>query len=128
VCTGGPVGALLVRQPSWAAGTRLFSSRPAVRPRRIAAGPAWAAKPRTALPLGTDAATEELEVPPPTIVEPARPRSTLIEKGLSWQETFDFGKGGAEAFQLPPVGLLQAPSTPELKRTREELQENAEIL
>ena len=64
----------------------------------------------------------------PTIVEPARAKSTLMEKGLSWQETFDFGKHGAEAFQLPPVGLLQAPSATELKRTREELQDNAEIL
>jgi S-DNA-T family DNA segregation ATPase FtsK/SpoIIIE len=51
-----------------------------------------------------------------------------MEKGLSWQETFDFGKGGAESFQLPPVGLLQAPPPSELKRTREELQDNAEIL
>jgi S-DNA-T family DNA segregation ATPase FtsK/SpoIIIE len=64
----------------------------------------------------------------PTIVEPSRPKSTLMDKGLSWQETFDFGKGGAEAFQLPPVGLLQAPPASELKRTREELQDNAEIL
>src|SRR5437773_8892270 len=64
----------------------------------------------------------------PTIVEPARPKSTLMEKGLSWQETFDFGNGGAEAFQLPPVGLLQAPSATELKRTRVELQDNAETL
>ena len=61
-------------------------------------------------------------------MEPARAKSTLMEKGLSWQETFDFGKHGAEAFQLPPVGLLQAPSATELKRTREELQDNAEIL
>src|SRR5262245_23560606 len=126
--TALPVSALLVTQTSYAAVTRLVSSRLALRRRRIAAGPAWAARPTAALPLGPDAATEELEPPPPTIVEPARPKSTLIEKGLSWQETFDFGKGGAEAFQLPPVGLLQAPSNAELKRTREELQENAEIL
>jgi S-DNA-T family DNA segregation ATPase FtsK/SpoIIIE len=125
--TAVPVGALLVTQTSYAAVTRLVSARLALR-RRRAAGPAWMAKPSTPLPL-VPAAVEELEPPPlPTIVEPARPKGTLMEKGLSWQETFDFGKGGAEAFQLPPVGLLQAPSTAELKRTREELQENAEIL
>jgi S-DNA-T family DNA segregation ATPase FtsK/SpoIIIE len=51
-----------------------------------------------------------------------------MEQGLAWQETFDFGKGGAESFQLPPVGLLKAPPATELKRTREELQDNAEVL
>jgi S-DNA-T family DNA segregation ATPase FtsK/SpoIIIE len=71
---------------------------------------------------------EALEPQLPTIVEPSRPKSTLMEKGLSWQETFDFGTGGAESFQLPPVGLLHPPPASELKRTREELQDNAEIL
>jgi S-DNA-T family DNA segregation ATPase FtsK/SpoIIIE len=51
-----------------------------------------------------------------------------VEQGLAWQETFDFGKGGAEAFQLPPVGLLKVPAAAELRRTREELQENAETI
>jgi len=97
--TAVPVGALLVTQISYAAVTRLVSAR-----------------------------LEAAELALPTIVEPARAKSTLMEKGLSWQETFDFGKHGAEAFQLPPVGLLQAPSATELKRTREELQDNAEIL
>src|SRR5262249_4889109 len=46
--TAVPVGALLVTQTSYAAVTRLVSSRLAVRRRRIAAGPAWAAKPSTA--------------------------------------------------------------------------------
>ncbi|HBH00859.1 MAG TPA: hypothetical protein DDZ42_02890, partial [Candidatus Rokubacteria bacterium] len=45
-----------------------------------------------------------------------------------WQETFDFGQGGAEAFQLPPVGLLKPPAPAELKRTREELQDKAEAI
>ncbi len=126
--TAVPVGALLVTQTSYAAVTRLVTARLALRRRRAAARPVLAGKPIAPLSLVADAATEELEPPPPTIVEPARPKSTLMDKGLSWQETFDFGKGGAEAFQLPPVGLLQAPSNAELKRTREELQENAEIL
>jgi DNA segregation ATPase FtsK/SpoIIIE, S-DNA-T family len=126
--TAVPVGALLVTQTSYAALTRLVSARLAMRRRRTAARPPAAGKPVTPLPLGAEAAMAELELPLPTIVEPARPKSTLMEKGLSWQETFDFGKGGAEAFQLPPVGLLQAPSSAELRRTREELQDNAEIL
>jgi S-DNA-T family DNA segregation ATPase FtsK/SpoIIIE len=67
--------------------------------------------------------------PPPLIVkEPAKPKSTLAEKGLAWQETFDFGSGGAQSFQLPPVGLLQAPPASALKRTREELEANAATL
>jgi S-DNA-T family DNA segregation ATPase FtsK/SpoIIIE len=66
--------------------------------------------------------------PPPVVVEPSRPRGGLIERGLAWQETFDFGKGGAESFQLPPVGLLKVPPAAELRRSREELQENAETL
>ncbi len=68
-------------------------------------------------------------VPPPLVVkEPAAPKSSLAEKGLAWQETFDFGTGGAQAFQLPPVGLLAPPPASELKRTREELEANASIL
>jgi S-DNA-T family DNA segregation ATPase FtsK/SpoIIIE len=51
-----------------------------------------------------------------------------MEKGLAWQETFDFGKGGRPAFQLPPIGLLKAPPASELRQTREELQANADIL
>jgi len=67
--------------------------------------------------------------PPPLIVkEPAKPKSTLAEKGLAWQETFDFGSGGAQSFQLPPVGLLQAPPASALNRTREELEANAATL
>jgi DNA segregation ATPase FtsK/SpoIIIE, S-DNA-T family len=77
-----------------------------------------------------DVATVERPfTPPPLIVkEPAKPKSTLAEKGLAWQETFDFGSGGAQSFQLPPVGLLQAPPASALKRTREELEANAGTL
>jgi len=67
---------------------------------------------------------------PPRLVvkEPAKLKGSLVEKGLAWQETFDFGKGGARAFQLPSVGLLQAPPATLLKRTREELEANAQTL
>ena len=127
--TAVPVGALLVTQISYAAVTRLVSARLArLRKRQAAARPAPGAKGDAAMPIITEASMEAAELALPTIVEPARAKSTLMEKGLSWQETFDFGKHGAEAFQLPPVGLLQAPSATELKRTREELQDNAEIL
>ena len=75
------------------------------------------------------APVERAFTPPPLIVkEPAKPKSTLAEKGLAWQETFDFGSGGAQSFQLPPVGLLQAPPASALKRTREELEANAATL
>ena len=126
--TAVPV-ALLVTQISYAAVTRLVSARLArLRKRQAAARPAPGAKGDAAMPIIAEASMEAAEPTLPTIVEPARAKSTLMEKGLSWQETFDFGKHGAEAFQLPPVGLLQAPSATELKRTREELQDNAEIL
>jgi len=67
---------------------------------------------------------------PPRLVvkEPARTKSGLAEKGLAWQETFDFGKGGAQAFKLPAVGLLTAPPASSLQRTREELEANAQTL
>jgi S-DNA-T family DNA segregation ATPase FtsK/SpoIIIE len=71
---------------------------------------------------------EPAEPPRLVVKEPAKLKGSLVEKGLAWQETFDFGKGGARAFQLPPVGLLQAPPATELKRTREELEANAQIL
>ncbi len=74
------------------------------------------------------AADEPIEPPRLVVKEPPKPKGSLVEKGLAWQETFDFGKGGARAFQLPPVGLLQAAPATELKRTREELEANAQTL
>jgi S-DNA-T family DNA segregation ATPase FtsK/SpoIIIE len=67
---------------------------------------------------------------PPRLVvkEPPKSKSGLAEKGLAWQETFDFGKGGAQAFRLPAVGLLTAPPASSLQRTREELEANAQTL
>jgi S-DNA-T family DNA segregation ATPase FtsK/SpoIIIE len=129
-----PVAVLLVTQASYAAVARLAAAR-VERWRR--ARQAAAVRPSPARLVlesngaaGADlaAALETLEPPPPVVVEPARPRGRLMEQGLAWQETFDFGKGGAQAFQLPPVGLLKPPPPEELKRTREELQDNAEIL
>jgi DNA segregation ATPase FtsK/SpoIIIE, S-DNA-T family len=91
--------------------------------------PAVAERPALeALAAAALAAVEPEVVAPPVVVEPSRPRGRLAEQGLAWQETFDFGGGGAAAFQLPPVGLLKVPASTELKRTREELQENAETL
>jgi S-DNA-T family DNA segregation ATPase FtsK/SpoIIIE len=68
------------------------------------------------------------ESPPLVVKEPPRTKSGLAEKGLAWQETFDFGKGGAQAFRLPAVGLLTAPPASALQRTREELEGNAQTL
>ena len=125
--TAVPVGALLVTQTSYAAVTRLVATRLARLQRRRTMPPSNAAsRPILTTPPVSEPIAETVE--PPTIVEPARAKSALMDKGLAWQETFDFGKGGAEAFQLPPVGLLQIPSNAELTTTREELQENAEIL
>ena len=67
-------------------------------------------------------------VPLPVVTAPVRTKSGLAERGLAWQETFDFDDGGPRPFQLPPIGLLKAPPSAELKRAREELQANAETL
>ncbi|MGH7267247.1 MAG: DNA translocase FtsK, partial [Candidatus Rokuibacteriota bacterium] len=56
-----------------------------------------------------------------------RPRSRQAERGPSWQETFDFARPG-QTFQLPPLAILKTPPTAERRRTREELQQNAEHL
>jgi S-DNA-T family DNA segregation ATPase FtsK/SpoIIIE len=126
-----PVGVLLVTQVSYAAVVRLFGARLARlrRARRVArpAGPVVELDP-TLPAIALPALTDAFEPPPPLVVEPAKLRGRLMEQGLAWQETFDFGKGGAQAFQLPPVGLLKPPPAEELRRTREELQDNAEVL
>jgi len=91
-------------------------------------GPAPAGAPAIA-PAPTALAAVEAELPPRLVVkEPPKAKSGLAEKGLAWQETFDFGKGGAEAFKLPAVGLLAAPPASALSRTREELETNAQTL
>jgi len=131
-----PVAVLLVTQSSYAAVARLTAARLA-RLRRARRAAARTATPRLVLDTSASSAAVvpslfdavEAEEPAlPVVVEPARPRGRLMEQGLAWQETFDFGRGGAQAFQLPPVGLLKPPPPEELKRSREELQDNAEVL
>ncbi|HEX9749495.1 MAG TPA: DNA translocase FtsK [Methylomirabilota bacterium] len=82
-----------------------------------------------AVPPGGWPATDQAAAPPPFVVkEQPKVKSGLADKGLAWQETFDFGKGGAEAFKLPAVGLLAPPPASSLQRTREELEGNAQTL
>jgi len=124
-----PTGFLLVTQISYAALGRALAARLARARRQRARASAPAVTHAMPEPNGVALALAALAPAPlPVVVEPSRPRGGLMEKGLSWQETFDFGKGGAESFQLPPVGLLKVPPALELKRSREELQENAETL
>ncbi len=131
-----PVAALFITQASLGGVSRLARARLA----------AWRAPSTTGSPNRLDhgqhaeghvddknqkppATPEKAFTPPPLIVkEPPKPKSGLAEKGLAWQETFDFGSGGAQAFQLPAVGLLQAPPASALARTREELEANAATL
>ena len=121
-----PIGLLLVTQTPYAALGRALGARLAAWWHRAARR----APLQPELPMfATQLVPDPLESPPPPIVvEQARPRGGLVEKGLAWQETFDFGTGGAQSFQLPPVGLLQPPPISELRATREALQDNAEIL
>ena len=127
-----PTGGLLVTQVSYAALGRALMARVARARRQRArvalagAMPEMVEPPRAILALPGGAKEDGASLP--LVVEPSRPRGGLIEKGLAWQETFDFGHGGAEAFQLPPVGLLKVLPASELRRSREELQENAETL
>ena len=122
-----PVGILFVTQLSYGAlsralGARLRRGARAKSP--VASGPSLAT---ADLPAWSGA---HAEVPPPQLVvkEPPRPKPGLAEKGLAWQETFDFGERSAKSFQLPPVGLLAPPPASQLSRTREELEANAGIL
>jgi S-DNA-T family DNA segregation ATPase FtsK/SpoIIIE len=122
-----PIGVLCVTRVSYAALARVTTARFAKLPRRKGR-PARAGLEPELKGARAAAASEPEVITPPVVVEPSRPRGRLAEQGLAWQETFDFGRGGAEAFQLPPVGLLKVPPPSELKRTREELQENAETI
>jgi S-DNA-T family DNA segregation ATPase FtsK/SpoIIIE len=132
---GVPIGVLFLTQVSYAALARTTGARLRKLARRKAAAVPTAQVTRamlepdgSALALAVDGETPPAPLPPPVVVEPARARGGLMEKGLAWQETFDFGRGGAASFQLPPVGLLKVAPASELRRTREELQENAETL
>ena len=129
-----PTGVLFVTQIPYtvlsrALGLRMRRMRPPAKGRAAVPAelPLAAAVPPGPWPEA--ALDDEPAAPPPLVVkEPAKLKSTLVEKGLAWQETFDFGKGGAQSFQLPPVGLLAPPPASELKRTREELEANANTL
>jgi S-DNA-T family DNA segregation ATPase FtsK/SpoIIIE len=128
---GIPVGVLFVTQVSYGAISRVVASR--LRKRRAAAVAKKPTRPAADHITGAGASKDREPAPlidtpfvPPAIVEPAKVRSS--DKGLAWQETFAFGKNGAPAFQLPPVGLLQVPSATDVSRSHEELQDNAETL
>ena len=121
-----PIGVLCVTRVSYAAIVRVTTSRlTKLRKRRAQSAPAVrvSVEPEPVV----EAQAREI-VALPVVVEPSRPRGRLAEQGLAWQENFDFGGGGPAAFQLPPVGLLKVPLASELKRTREELQDNAETI
>jgi S-DNA-T family DNA segregation ATPase FtsK/SpoIIIE len=129
---GIPVGLLFITQVSYGAISRVMAAR--LRERRAASAKAsrsreLAPAPEMVIagPAKEAAPAKEIAFKPPAIIEPAKPKS--IEKpNLAWQETFAFDKNGARGFQLPPVGLLQTPSATDFARSREELQENAEVL
>ena len=122
-----PIGVLCVTRVSYAAVVRVTTSRlTKLRKRRTQSAPALRVPVEAAVSI-VESETPEI-VAPPVVVEPSRPRGRLAEQGLAWQENFDFGGGGAAAFQLPPVGLLKVPPPSELRRTREELQDNAETI
>jgi DNA segregation ATPase FtsK/SpoIIIE, S-DNA-T family len=125
-----PVGVLFVTRIPYSVLSRTLRarlgrrSRPEARKR--AAAPAEDLPLLAAVPKGGWA---DGQSPPPLVVkEPPKAKSGLADKGLAWQETFDFGKGGAEAFKLPAVGLLAAAPASSLARTREELETNAQTL
>jgi len=121
-----PIGVLCVTRVSYAAVVRITTARLTRLKRRKAQSTAAVRVTPEPLPALELPATEAMALP--VVVEPSRPRGRLAEQGLAWQETFDFGRGGAATFQLPPVGLLKVPPASELKRTREELQDNAETI
>jgi S-DNA-T family DNA segregation ATPase FtsK/SpoIIIE len=133
VLAGLPIGVLFVTQVSYAALSRMLVSKLARLRRRREARPSapLAAKVSSAPPdvaLATPLEPAVVEPPPPPVVVESRRGRTGGKDGLVWQETFDFGRGGAESFQLPPVGLLQAPPADQKSMTHEQLQENAETL
>jgi S-DNA-T family DNA segregation ATPase FtsK/SpoIIIE len=126
-----PIGVLFLTQVSYGATSRLFSARLARWRKRRPARPARPALP--ALPADDSGPVAILDEPPAAEAAPApplvvEPRKRSASTALAWQETFDFGKGGAAAFKLPPVGLLHAPDGSEVKLSHEALHENAETL
>jgi S-DNA-T family DNA segregation ATPase FtsK/SpoIIIE len=128
---GLPIGVLFLTQASYAALARVALRHVARLRRRRAANARTSARPAVTAEPSVQAAIAsevgEVLPPPPVVVEPRRARPT--KEGLAWQETFDFGKSGAESFQLPPASLLQTPPADQKPAmTHEELQDNAETL
>jgi S-DNA-T family DNA segregation ATPase FtsK/SpoIIIE len=126
---GVPIGLLFVTQASFGAVMRLASVRLGQWRREQDARPLRAARPAAAaLPEAEVAGVPALAEPAPlpVVIEPRRRGGG--GESLAWQETFDFGSGGPEAFQRPPLGLLQAPPPAETGVSTEALQENAETL
>jgi DNA segregation ATPase FtsK/SpoIIIE, S-DNA-T family len=127
-----PLGVLFVTRIPYSVLSRMLRARfgrarrPETRKERSAAA-AVADVPVPAVAAAAWPATEP-EAPKLVVKEPPKAKSGLAEKGLAWQETFDFGKGGEQAFKLPAVGLLAAPPASSLSRTREELETNAQTL
>ncbi|OLC37854.1 MAG: hypothetical protein AUH81_05405 [Candidatus Rokubacteria bacterium 13_1_40CM_4_69_5] len=125
---GVPVGVLFVTQVSYGAISRMVRARLAGWRRRREARPTRpvAIDAFTSDDASVTVAVDAAAAPPPPVVVELKRRGPGA--GLAWQETFDFGRGGAEAFQLPPIGLLRAPEAADHRMTREELQDNAETL
>jgi S-DNA-T family DNA segregation ATPase FtsK/SpoIIIE len=126
-----PVGVLFLTQVSYGAASRLAGTRLARWRKRRPERPARAAAPavargedRAAATIVDETPVEAAAPPPPVVVEP-RKRS---QGALAWQETFDFGKDGAAAFQLPPLGLLQVPDGSDPTLSHDLLKDNAETL
>ena len=130
-----PVGVLFVTRIPYGVLSRTLRARfgrlrrPEAR-KGLRGSPASADLPlMAAVPPGGWPGADQMAAPPPLVVkEQPKVKSGLADKGLAWQETFDFGKGGAEAFRLPAVGLLAPPPASSLQRTREELEGNAQTL
>jgi DNA segregation ATPase FtsK/SpoIIIE, S-DNA-T family len=126
---GVSIGVLCVTQISYGALSRALGARLTAWKRRGRArtGDGRAVNPEesaaTAIPLPELPAASEGPQPPVVVA----PRNRAAG-GLAWQETFDFGRDGAVAFQLPPLGLLRTPDAAEHQVSREELQDNAETL
>ncbi len=128
-----PVGVLFVTRIPYSVLSRTlrarFGRRPEARKGRSQSQAQTELPLMAAAPPGGWPAAGQAAAPPPLVVkEPPKAKSGLADKGLAWQETFDFGKGGAEAFKLPAVGLLAPPPASSLSRTREELENNAQTL
>ncbi|HKA62856.1 MAG TPA: DNA translocase FtsK [Methylomirabilota bacterium] len=128
-----PLGVLFVTRIPYSVLSRTLRARfgrarrPELKKERGPA-PAVADLPLTAVAAAAGWLAAEPEPPKLVVKEPPKAKSGLAEKGLAWQETFDFGKGGEQAFKLPAVGLLAAPPASSLSRTREELETNAQTL